>query len=77
MIHRGTVTGTANERQAPEHRYRCACCEGAIEMSPCETIPNGLDLRFSFIFDECELVCSACTSRLIAENKGRMAVRRR
>jgi hypothetical protein len=77
MAHRETVAGTVNQIAGPEHQYRCTCCEGIIEMGSSETIPSGLDLRFNFIFDECELVCSACTSRLIEANKTRMPVRRR
>jgi hypothetical protein len=77
MPHRETVQGTVADFPVPEHRYRCACCEGTIEVPLRETIPNGLDHRFSFIVDECELICSGCTSRLIEANAARMAVRRK
>jgi hypothetical protein len=77
MAQRETVPAAVNQIPGPEHQYRCACCEGIIEIGPSEVIPTGLDLRFNFIFDECELICSACTSRLIEANKTRMPARRR
>jgi len=77
MAHPELLTSAGNRPPEPDHRYRCACCEGIIEVLPRETIPDGLDLKFNFVFDECQLICRACTTRLIDENKTRAAVRRR
>ena len=77
MAYPEVLTGADNRPPEPDHPYRCACCEGVIEFLPRETIPDGLDLGFNFVFDECQLVCRACTVRLIDANKARAAIRRR
>jgi hypothetical protein len=60
----------------PEPQYQCACCEGIIENLSGEAIPTGLNLQLGMISDECVLICNACTSRLVEENKARPVVRR-
>ena len=77
MAHPNAVTNLAGQQPAPEPRYQCAVCEGIIENLSDEAVPSGLDPRFGFIFDECVLICNACTSQLVQANQARLADRRR
>ena len=77
MAYPEAMTDAGDRPPEPDHRHRCACCEGVIEFLPRETIPDGLDRGFDFVFDECQLICRVCTTRLMDANRERATVRRR
>ena len=66
-----TIAATAN-RQA-----RCICCAGVIETSSDQDASLGLNVTLGLVSDECALICSDCTSRLIAVREADKLLTRR
>jgi hypothetical protein len=55
----------------PSTQHRCICCGGVIEIPPDQDLSLGLSLSLGLVSDECALICTACTSRLIEARQRR------
>jgi hypothetical protein len=65
----GKMTRNKREAEIPvslSQEYRCACCDGVIEIGADRDVAVGLSLPLGLVSDECALICNGCTARLIA-----------
>ncbi|MBV9562212.1 MAG: hypothetical protein JOY90_17465 [Bradyrhizobium sp.] len=56
--------------------YRCACCDGVIEIGADRDVAIGLSLPLGLVSDECALICNGCTARLIAARQAQKSTAR-